>query len=531
MGAFASIWHSLALALNPSLRICCSGGQPVPLPSCLMALSCSAAAALLVLWATGALSPAGRHRALVLSLTIYLVVNLFPLNVGALLWLRRALDERSPLELLVFVAGIAGLVGAYRVARPRSEQGRSVATTAANVFATTLLALTAVTGLRGWITGSEQRAHAVARAITQDNTRSLPVKGPYPDIYYIVLDGYGRADVLRDVYRFDNGGFLRDLERRGFRVAARARSNYQQTYPSLASSLNLTYLDRLATVQPPSRRVMQYLIEHAALVESLKTAGYRVVVFPTHYAATATAPLADVMGDNHAVAPWVPPLVAQTPLWLLPPVRRVQHEQHRRTVIETLERLPELSDVPRPRFVFAHVLSPHPPFVLGADPTPAQPYMINDGSHFPGSRADYLTGYASQVRRLNPLLQRMLDRLLVPTRPAPVVILQGDHGPGSTLDWSSFDSTDHRERSGILAAYLVPDAVKARLYDEVTPVNAWRIILRGALGADYDTLPDASYYAPWTQPFEFQQAPDESAAPGNTGRGTTGSVADRSTRR
>ncbi|HET6824190.1 MAG TPA: hypothetical protein VFH34_16175, partial [Anaerolineales bacterium] len=40
-----------------------------------------------------------------------------------------------------------------------------------------------------------------------------------PDVYYIVLDGYGRQDILQTLYEFDNSSFLNDLSARGFYVA------------------------------------------------------------------------------------------------------------------------------------------------------------------------------------------------------------------------------------------------------------------------------------------------------------------------
>ncbi len=69
-----------------------------------------------------------------------------------------------------------------------------------------------------------------------------------PDIYYIILDGYGRSDVLADLYGIDNTDFLRFLEQRGFYVAADARSNYSKTILSLASALNMQYLDEIVEI-------------------------------------------------------------------------------------------------------------------------------------------------------------------------------------------------------------------------------------------------------------------------------------------
>ena len=47
-----------------------------------------------------------------------------------------------------------------------------------------------------------------------------------PDIYYIILDGYARSDILQEIYNYDNSDFIDALKSRGFYVAEDSRSNY-----------------------------------------------------------------------------------------------------------------------------------------------------------------------------------------------------------------------------------------------------------------------------------------------------------------
>lgn len=58
-----------------------------------------------------------------------------------------------------------------------------------------------------------------------------------PDIYYIILDTYTRADTLSSYFSYNNDGFLTDLENKGFYVARRSQSNYSYTALSLASMM------------------------------------------------------------------------------------------------------------------------------------------------------------------------------------------------------------------------------------------------------------------------------------------------------
>jgi hypothetical protein len=63
-----------------------------------------------------------------------------------------------------------------------------------------------------------------------------------PDIYYIILDGYPREDILQQTFGLDNSQFITWLEAKGFYVAECSQSNYSHTAPSMAATFNLTYL-------------------------------------------------------------------------------------------------------------------------------------------------------------------------------------------------------------------------------------------------------------------------------------------------
>ena len=69
-----------------------------------------------------------------------------------------------------------------------------------------------------------------------------------PDIYYIILDGYGRQDILEQLYDYDNSAFINELIADGFYVAGESRTNYIKTLWSLSSSLNMSYLDEFTEI-------------------------------------------------------------------------------------------------------------------------------------------------------------------------------------------------------------------------------------------------------------------------------------------
>ncbi len=66
---------------------------------------------------------------------------------------------------------------------------------------------------------------------------------PLPDVYWVILDRYGSANVVDKYYGYDNEPFLDELRSRGFYIAEHATANYLKTALSLASSRSLDYLD------------------------------------------------------------------------------------------------------------------------------------------------------------------------------------------------------------------------------------------------------------------------------------------------
>jgi hypothetical protein len=103
-----------------------------------------------------------------------------------------------------------------------------------------------------------------------------------PDIYYIILDGYGREDTLQEYLHFDNSQFIDFLESRGFDVADRSQANYNHTIYSISSSLNMNYI--APTSQPVNLTAfMESAISENWVRSFLTGLGYQFITFYTPY--------------------------------------------------------------------------------------------------------------------------------------------------------------------------------------------------------------------------------------------------------
>jgi hypothetical protein len=324
--------------------------------------------------------------------------------------------------------------------------------------------------------------------------------GP-PDIYYLILDGYAREDILRTIYGYDNSGFLAFLRERGFYVADRSHSNYSMTPLSLASSLNMEYVNWVGDVagrrDSKDVRPLHQLILDNKVMKFLKARGYKFVHFPSGWTLTSRNESADWDVNCGGWLEFDRVLARTTmlqPFGLLD--RRIEGEQRTR-IRCTFETLTEVQHrIAGPRFVFAHIVLPHPPFLFGpnGESRRGEPEL---GSN----QWKQKSRYRDQVIFCNHEVEELVERILAEAAISPIIVLQGDHGPAST----GFENEGEgliRERMGILNVYHLPQGPDG-LYASISPVNTFRLIIDKYFGEHYPFLEDRSYFSQYSHPYEF----------------------------
>jgi hypothetical protein len=347
--------------------------------------------------------------------------------------------------------------------------------------------------------------HQTSFQSIRDSSRQLP------DIYYIILDGYGRSDVLKEIYDLDNQEFLNSLESRGFFVADKSYSNYPRTGLSVASSLNMTYLDEFSDqlgAQSENLFSLKPLIENNLVFKKLRQAGYTIVAFSSGYLLTEISSADQIFAYQRTPDNFQNILINNTPLSLF--LLGKQYDWHRERIKFSLNQLPELSRGDQPIFVFVHILAPHPPFVFGPNGEsiyPPRAYGIHDGGDFLmlADREEYLQGYGDQAVFISKAVIGAVERILESSTIPPVIIIQGDHGPRSSLEPGILDQASLVEYMMILNAYHMPQIDPNLLKPGITPVNTFRLLFNTYLGTNYRMLEDRSYYSTNDQPFMFTE--------------------------
>jgi uncharacterized membrane protein YGL010W len=445
----------------------------------------------------------------------------------------------APLVVLIFVVLVYGKAGIGNLARdagrvpPQVVLGliiglvgvavwwlgrRPSALDRVNTFLTlTGLFMLAWLGYR--LVADQVRARAMLRQSTLVQQLSRPVATArtssmspekLPDVYLIVLDEYANSEVLREQFQFDNRMFEDSLRRLGFTIPRLARSNYVHTVLSLPSLLNFSHLTGLAAelgARSTDAMLANHLLENNRTVAFLRRQGYRFLFFPSQWWPSTT---------SHSQADWEfeawkgfdlrrettrsdfrRSLLSTTALAFLAPGHDWDADHVKRT-------LAGLADVPlrgEPTFAFAHLVSPHWPYVFGADCSVAKPVVLN-------SRARRQRAYLNQLRCLNQLVLRTVRDIRLRSAVPPIIILQGDHGT-NLLRYSDAPSADAvtgaqaRERFGTFGAYHMPGGGSRLFGDTVTMVNVFQKVLSFYFGATIEPSPDDLYLSLERTPYLF----------------------------
>lgn len=330
------------------------------------------------------------------------------------------------------------------------------------------------------------------------------------DVYYIVMDAYSRQDLLQEEFGFDNSSFLEELTDLGFVIPNCSQSNYEGTQYSLSSSLNINYFDQLGISfsdlpNDPKGEDTIGIIKSNLVVEKFKEMGYKIVTFKSifpfinlsdsdyyfdaeqfqpFYKKTESINFQDLFFKTTLMR--VPIEIQQNfpekfdflPDSLLqlinPQAEKFSTREYKLydQYLFELDKLRELPNLQERKFVYAHLLITH------------QPFVFNPNGSMRKSLVDNPDAYIDQIRFSNQELIQIVKNIIENSNPQPIIIIQGDH----SIVYQGED------RVKILNAYYLPDGGNDQVYPSITPVNTFRLVFNYYFGDDLPMLPDHSYY-------------------------------------
>ncbi|MFN2098889.1 sulfatase-like hydrolase/transferase [Altererythrobacter sp. MF3-039] len=324
-----------------------------------------------------------------------------------------------------------------------------------------------------------------------------------PDVWHLVFDRYGDRETLLQAYDVDNSDFYDALRARGFEVPEYAFANYQRTAHSLASTLNADYLDhfsgKLRYAHDPVP-LYNALGRNRAL-STFKQNGYLSYWSGSWWNPTRVSDDADRNINFRALPQLVsvvfrrsfPGLIAEQ---LGLPFGDVRKDQCLR-VHYKFDALVELARNEDRKYIFAHFLVPHPPYVINADGT-CRSLAVARGA----TRSE---NYSQQLSYTNDRILQLVDQIIAGPRPS-VILIHADEGPWPEphignedsigtdpvkINWHTLSVEKKKQKLGILMATRLVDGSPHEALS--TPVNLYPFILNREFGQSLGMREDRVY--------------------------------------
>jgi len=309
-----------------------------------------------------------------------------------------------------------------------------------------------------------------------------------PNIFYIVLDSYTSFESLRTYWKYDNSELVNYLKKNGFYIARRSKSNYNQTHFSLASLLNLSYLhyesfDKLTFAHYPN---LFKLIKDNVLARVLEKNGYEIINYSLFDISNISKYYRfELIDEPHFFKNTmfegvvnVDKVGSALGINFTPETNIIKTNMKIASLLKDVA----LTSSDRNFFVYAHFMLPHPPY-----------YFDANGNIMPENyaRDDYNKWkYLEQLKFTNKLLMEIIDYIFSNSSIRPVIIIQGDHGFRFLKDKVAQGAESH----SILNAFYFSDKDYKQLYQTISSVNTFRVLLNKYKLLELETLPDERFF-------------------------------------
>jgi hypothetical protein len=351
------------------------------------------------------------------------------------------------------------------------------------------------------VIGEERNNQLASKLKLDHNIRCLTKK---PDIFFVVLDGYTSSMCLKEEFKYDNTEIDSLLSANNFFTSISSASNYNVTPFSLSSTFEMQYLDKCSENEITSSKLFLQAMQtfrSNQLTEFLKEKGYLLENFGCFdLKATPSAFQPYFYGldynqiDNQTILSRIDADIGFnwtvknpfTGRFTLPKnfsQGRQHHILRNQTNLDSLLGALSRPNGNTPRFVYAHLMLPHEPFFLNADGS-----LVSDTAILL-NQLDLKKGYVNQLEYCNSLLRKLIPLASQGPPADRVVIIEGDHGFRFYND-----VLKKKEEFRNLNTYFFSDHDYHSLYQGISPVNSFRVVLNKFFCQSLPLLPDTSVF-------------------------------------
>jgi hypothetical protein len=460
-------------------------------------------------WSGSVIHPAWLFRPIAVTVLIVLIVTaLLSLLIGnrhrgglaasalGLAMLLTNTAARTLLLILVAVIVGEGLLHRGRPWRTGHRITKFMSTLAAALLLVAVLAAMQSGSLQNGV--AEIQADLAARHAVAFNPEA-------PDIYVILLDGYPGDDAATLDPSFDSNAFPAALNARGFDVQRHARSNYLITRLTVPTMFANQHVLDAPELDPPlgnaaaDARRLRIFGDGGVVLRALRDAGYETITAASPAAHLGLRQVDRVMdppgpsefeqvllmatGVGRALDDAAPDLFASISrdqiLYTYASAAAVSAESHA-----------------RPRFVWIHVLAPHPPFLFHGDGTPTTNAAVlqtppRDMSDL-AARRSRITETFDYALFISTKTLELLDRMLASVQRESVILVFSDHGTETGFDPMNPPASDLNERTSIVLALRSPGHPNL-LPPGTTPIGVLPRVLNTYVGTSLPIRADTTW--------------------------------------
>ena len=302
---------------------------------------------------------------------------------------------------------------------------------------------------------------------------------PAPDIYLVVADGYPGKTQLKEIFGYDNIAFEEALRNRGFYISDSSLANYNFTFFSMGSVLNMNYLKNVSGSIQDKKNIPagSKALKNNQVLDFLQKQGY---TFFNHSHL-------DFKGNPSLAKPtfWINdtrPLTQQTFLSRLnrdlgfhlvttfkirpanPFPAGLDLQNNNLLFSETIKIASDKTT--GPKFVYTHLIMPHHPYYFDSLGNQTELSRLTKEFAFDKAAAMSYIVYA------NKKYLELADTIMARSANPPIIILISDHGFREIKE-----DKDKKSMFLNLDAVFFPDKNYAGFYKGMSNVNLFRVIL------------------------------------------------------
>lgn len=321
-----------------------------------------------------------------------------------------------------------------------------------------------------------------------------------PDIYFLVFDAMASSKSILQNFGRNNYQLDTFLQQQGFYVIQNGRANYNWTIHSLSTTFNMEYLP--PWIAPVMNDGKAYFWGSASILNNslfriLKREGYTVNSYqPISFDNKDWPgnPYFSSFKKYHYSFKTFPGRIYRDVFWNYSKIdvgfikerqfkiisdRNYEKKSYLDTTIALIKKSCSISG--KQKFIYGHFMIPHDPYTFDSSGKVKRPEQT-----IIKRKEDDAGAYYNQLVYAANVIKDLVTYIQVNNKKNTVIIVAGDHG------YRSSESEKAGYNFENFNAFYFPDKNYTKLYDSISPVNTFRIVLNKSFGSNLPLLKDSS---------------------------------------